>query len=637
MKIIHDPFAPDIGQQGFKENQITRYGGNREVSDTFLIGDSPDIWLGKIVSQKKFVYFLFFLILVFLILLSRLFFLQFVRGESFHTLAEGNRLKLEKILPPRGIFFDSFGRPLVDNIPTFTLFLNKSELKNHLEKIAEVTAFFKTLSLADEQIDLLLNSPSYLPVAVLENLTYDQALEYMVAIKDNNILSVEVDQQRSYVNIGLAHLLGYTSRIGQAEKNEYLKKGYQLTEKIGRSALEEYYQKWLRGQPGKKEVEVDSLGRETKVVAEQPAIGGDSVFLGLDLGLQQVMYETLQKYLPHKAGALVAMDPNNGYIRGYLSWPTFDTNNFSRGISTADYQALVDNPLKPLFNRIIAGEYPSGSTIKMIIGLAGLEEGLITRQSTVNSLGGVWYDKWFFPDWRVGGHGLTNIIKALADSVNTFFYYLALEDFDGHHGLGLEKMTAYLKKFGLGKSLGIDQNGERGGFVPSREWKEAAKGEAWYPGDTLHLAIGQGDILVTPLQVAAYTSAIANGGILYKPKLVEKIVETKSGLVTTMAAEVLDKNLADPKNLAIIMEGLRSSVTSGSSRGIYGVNMEVAGKTGTAQPNATQLPHAWFTGFFPYQQPRLVLTVLVENGGESTDLAVPIAREIIQWYDKNRP
>ncbi|KKW34914.1 MAG: Penicillin-binding protein 2 [Candidatus Giovannonibacteria bacterium GW2011_GWA2_53_7] len=595
------------------------------------------LWLVRLVSAKKIRLFLLVLVLVFVVLFSRLFFLQFSKGSYFKGLAEGNRLRLEQVLPSRGIIFDRHGVPLVENVAFFTLFFESSQIKADPGQKEAVRQRLEKIGFEAGAVEEILGRESFLPMPIKENLTYEEALELMIDIKGIEALKIEIDQQRKYQeNLGLSHLLGYTSRINPEEKNYYLDLGYQLTEKVGRLGIEEYYQEALRGEPGKKQIEVDSLGREIKVLAEEEAIGGNSLFLSLDAGLQEQVNRTLRKYLPNRAGAIVALDPNSGKVRAFSSWPPFDNNEFSQGISADSYQSLVANPLKPLFDRAIAGEYPSGSTIKLIMGLAGLEEGLIARETIVYSIGGVWYDKWFFPDWKEGGHGLTNIIKAIAESVNTYFYYLALEEFEGRQGLGLEKMLSYFSSFGLGQSLGIDINGEKEGFLPTKKWKEEAKGEIWYPGDTLHLAIGQGDILVTPLQVASFTAAIANGGILYQVQLLEKITESASGQTITIGPEALKRSLGKYSNLEIIKEGMRQAVVSGSARGIYGLAEAAAGKTGTAQVGGNELPHAWFTGFLPYDNPQLVITVLVENGGEGSDMAVPVAREILSWYESNR-
>lgn len=620
-----------------KDGELDFTGRQKEVSEAFLVGDSPSLWLGRIISGRKMRLFFIFFLLFFVILFFRLINLQLVKSGDYISLAEGNRLRLEFIKPIRGIIFDRFGVPLVENIATFSLFFNPNDFKAHPVQAERIKEILSGLELNEDKITEVLTSESYLWQPVKENLEYESAMKLMLQTADLGSLKIEVDPQRKYLtDSALAHLLGYTSRITAEEKDKYLKQGYQLTEKIGRVGVEEFYQTELRGIPGKKQTEVDSLGRETKVIAEEAAVAGDNMFLSLDIGLQQEIYKSLKARIPGQAGAVVAMDPNNGKIRALVSWPTYDNNQFSLGLSQDYYQKLLNNPLKPFINRVISGEYPSGSTVKLIMAVAGLEENLITKTSSILSLGGVWYDKWFFPDWKAGGHGRTNVIKALAESVNTYFYYLALEEFEGHSGLGLDKILYYYRKFGLGRVLGINLSGEQAGFLPTKEWKEDVKDEPWYPGDTLHLAIGQGDLLVTPLQVAAYTGVIANKGILYRPQLLEKITNPQTGQVRDVEPEIIRSKLATEKSIGIVAEGMREAVVNGSARGINLEQVEIAGKTGTAEVGGDQNPHAWFTGYFPYENPSLVLTVLVENAGEGSEMAVPIARDIARWYADNR-
>ena len=637
MRSFFDPFLIPSSSAKMKEGSLGGSSFDHEVSETFLVGQRPAIWLGSLVSQRRLKWFIFGLIFLFLVLGGRLFHLQILEGPAFRGLAEGNRLRWEFIASQRGIFFDRFGVPLVENVATFSLLFYPSEFRQSLDAPEQLQLLLAPLALTENQISDLLKNDSYLPVAVKENLSYEQALDLMIKVQPFSYLEVVVDPQRKYRGqSALAHLLGYTSRITPEEKDDFLKKGYQLTEKVGRTGLEEYYQEILRGIPGQREIEIDAYGQELKVIAEQAPASGQNLVLSIDAGLQEAIYQSLKARLPRRGAAVVALDPRSGQLRALVSWPTFDNNQFSSALSEADYQSLIQNSLHPLFNRAIAGEYPSGSTIKLIIGLAALKEGLISKNSYINSVGGVWYDQWFFPDWKSGGHGYTNIIKALAESVNTFFYYLALEEFDGHQGLGLAKIVSYFTRFGLGEPLGINLPGERPGFVPTTAWKEAAKNEPWYPGDTLHLVIGQGDLLVTPLQVAAFTAAVANGGTLYRPQLVEKMVSA-DGEETGMPPIIIRENIASVADTQVIKEGMRSAVTAGSARGLGGLGATVAAKTGTAEsPGENKLPHAWLTAFLPADDPELVLTVLVENGGEGSEAAAPIAREVFDWYIKNR-
>lgn len=637
MKSFRDPFLIPQAAAKKREGSLSATAFDHEVSETFLVGRVGALWLGRLVGQNRLRWLIFLLFLLFLILYGRLGYLQLIRGSTFRDLAEGNRLRREVILPQRGIFFDRWGVPLVKNIATFSFFFYPNEFRQAKEPPDKFKAILQAVGVNESQIAALLDSQSFLPILVKENLGYEQALALMLKIQNLNYLKVIIDPQREYLaQAAVAHLLGYTSRITAEEKDDFLKKGYQLTEKVGRTGLEEYYQEILRGEPGGQEIEVDAYGQESKVIATKEAVNGQNLILSIDAGLQAAIFKSLKGRFPNKGGAVVALDPRSGKLRALVSWPTFDSNQFSSSLSEADYQSLVQNPLEPLFNRAIAGEYPSGSTIKLIIGVAGLAEGLITKNSYINSVGGVWYDQWFFPDWKSGGHGYTNIIKALAESVNTFFYYLALDEFDGHRGLGLEKMVSYFTRFGLGEKLGLNLSGERPGFVPTRAWKESVKNELWYPGDTLHLAIGQGDLLVTPLQVAAFTGAVANGGTLYRPQLVEKQVSA-GGEETIIKPEVLAKNLAGSEDFQLVREGLRSAVTAGSARFLADLPVKAAAKTGTAQvANENKLPHAWATVFLPAENPELVLTVLIENGGEGSEMAIPVAKEVLSWYIQNR-
>ncbi len=636
-----NPFIIPDQAKGMKDSSLPDFSYHRGQGDTLITENPSSLWLGRIISAVKFNFLFIVLIILFLVLFGRLSYLQIIKGENYYSLAEGNRLRLEYLPTNRGIIFDRWHTPLVENVAAFSLYLSpdKVPLEAREQQLNELLNFldFENGSIATVTIRSLLDSGSQLPLLIKENLDYEEALKLMVLTEKLSYLKVVIDPYRHYLGDNTnAHLMGYTNRITSEEKRQYLAKGYQLIERVGRTGLEGYYETELRGKPGKLQIEVDSLGQKQHIIAEEPSIPGQNLILAIDSGLQEVIAKTLKKYLNNQAAAVVALDPNSGKVRALISWPTFNHNAFSQGLSVEEYQGIITDPLKPLFNRAISGEYPSGSTIKLIIGAAALEENLINRSTQVYSSGGLWYDKWFFADWKAGGHGLTDIIKALAESVNTYFYYLALEEFEGHQGLGLERILSYFKNFGLGKILGINLEGERAGFLPTSEWKQEVKDEIWYPGDTLHLAIGQGDILVTPLQVANFTSVVANGGVLYKPQLVEEIIDPQSGQTKKIKSEVLIRGKISKDNLKIIAEGMRAAVLWGSARSLATQPLDIAGKTGTAQIGGNKEPHAWFTSFAPYKEPELILTIIVENGGQSTNTAVPIAREIWQWYYENR-
>ncbi|HAH04630.1 MAG: Penicillin-binding protein 2 [Parcubacteria group bacterium GW2011_GWA2_43_17] len=636
-----DPFIIPNQSGVRQDNALPHFSYNSYQGDSYFETKLSAMWLGKAISLYKIYFILAVIFFLFLILFSRLIYLQIMQGDNYYGIAEGNRLRTEFLPTDRGIFFDRWHTPLVENVAAFSVYFlpyKFSGLAADTEKLAEIFAELGInaqappfLSVAD-----LLSSQSPEPVLVKEHLSYEEALASMIVSRQFGSLEVVIDPYRHYLGGDYnAHLLGYTSRISDQDKDKYLQKGYQLFERIGRAGLEQYYEEELRGQPGSRRIEVDNLGQEHKIIDEQNSQPGKNLILSIDNGLQEFIYQTIKKYQPWQAVAVVALDPNSGKVRALVSSPSFDNNAFSQSLSVENYQSVIDDPLKPLFNRAIAGEYPSGSTIKLIVGAAALAEGLVNRSTTVYSSGGVWYDKWFFPDWKAGGHGLTDINKAIAESVNTFFYYLALAEFNGHYGLGLDKILKYFSLAGLSSRLGIDLTGESPGFLPSVAWKEKTKGEVWYPGDTLHLVIGQGDLLVTPLQVADYTAMVANRGTLYQPELVEEIIDPLTNQVQAVEPKIIRRRVFPRESLDIIAEGMRSTVVWGSARSLGANPLGIAGKTGTAEVGGNQEPHAWFTSFAPYQNPDLVLTVLIEHGTTS-DNAVLLAREIWQWYNENR-
>ncbi len=398
--------------------------------------------------------------------------------------------------------------------------------------------------------------------------------------------------------------------------------------------IEYFWENELKGLSGRKQIEKDARGKEKKIIGEEAAVDGNNLVLSLDvlaqIKLEDIINKHLEKLNLSRASAIV-VNPNNGEIIALVSMPTYNNNSFASGISQDEYSALLNHPDKPLFNRSVSGEYPSGSTFKPVMLAAALQEGVVSEKTTVLSVGGIRIGQWYFPDWRAGGHGRVDARRAIAESVNTYFYYIGggYEDFKG---LGVDKITYYSQLFGLGKQTGIDLAGEADGFVPTRAWKGEVKGERWYIGDTYHLAIGQGDLLVTPLQVAMFTSVFANGGKLYRPHFIRKILSSDDKVIKETAIEPVREDFIDDYNVHVVKQGMRQTVTSGSGRRLASAPVAVAGKTGTAQWSIKKAYHAWFTGFAPYDEPEITITILVEEGGGGDVVAVPIASEFINWY-----
>ena len=595
-----------------------------------------------------------------LLLFSRIFWLQIVKGDYYRSMAEGNRIRIERVEPKRGIIYDRNKKPLVRNTANFMLYFVPADLprgKEDLNKIILAVSrilgdkteveLFEKLSPVDKD-----SIAAYEPLFIEDNIEYEKALNlYLKA--DNwpgviltnktrrEYLSYELppksdkneDDTRNSCCISLSHVMGYTGKINNKELkkfgDEYLPIDY-----IGKMGIEYFWENELKGKSGKKKIEVDAIGKEKKILGQVDAVDGHNLVISLDINQQNKLEEILIRHLRNlnlDRAAAIVMDPDSGEILAMVSLPAYNNNYFAAGISQSDYDILINHPDKPLFNRAISGEYPSGSTIKPVIAAAALQEGIITENTTVLSTGGIKIGQWNFPDWRAGGHGIVSVRRAIAQSVNTFFYYIGggYKDFKG---LGVDKIVKYGELFGLNSQTGVDLAGEASGFLPSKEWKEKVKGEKWYIGDTYHLAIGQGDLLVTPLQVAAFTAVFANGGSLYRPHFVKEILSGNDEVLKEILNEPVRENFIGPYNINIVRQGLRQGVTSGSSRRLQSVSVAVAGKTGTAQWSSKNPPHAWFTGFAPYDNPELVITILVEQGGEGSDTSVPIAEDYLKWY-----
>lgn len=635
---------PTSLEKFFKEGGLQNWSHNNTAGSFISNEEFSPFWLGHQLAKGKINGFKILLVIIFLIFLTRLVYLQIYQGDHFRAVAEGNRIKEEFLLPRRGIIFDRFDQALVNNNGSFSLILNKlprNQIATQLtDKYYLLQPYFNKYQVAaanSENWPELIKKAKAEPQVLIEELDYLDALKLTLSLSELDPISVTAEARRQYGGDGAwAHVLGYLSRIKPADKDQYLKNNYQLTELVGSDGLEAVYENYLHGQVGIRQLEVNSLGKVIDELTLQPEQPGANLITTLDADLSQFILQTLKNKIPKSKGAVVVMDPRNGQVLSLISWPVYDNNVFQHSLTQAQAADIFNNPKQPLFNRAISGQYPSGSTIKMVYAAAGLAEKIITKSTSVMSTGGIYLGEWFFGDWKTSGHGLTNVIKALAESVNTFFYILGAENYNNHIGLGLTGLQKYLQLFGIGQNTGLDLPNEATGFIPSEAWKRRVKNEVWYPGDTLHLAIGQGDLLVTPLQVANYTSAIANGGTLYKPYLVSAIKKSSGAIIEDIKPQVIRSNVVSDDILKIVREGLRSAVTVGSARSLADLPYPAAGKTGTAQVDSKNLPHAWFAGFMPYENPEMVVMVLVENGGEGSAIATPIAKEIFSWYAKNR-
>lgn len=636
----HDPFSIKSDQHGKLEGFSFR---KEWTEDSYISKAGVREVVGRAFNFAKIRFITFVSISLILLLLSRVAWLQIVKGDYYYNMAEGNRIRIERIEAKRGIIYDKDMNPLVQNVANFLLYFVPIDLPDEeadkqmlIQNISDILGDIST-----EEINEILDTvemgslESYQPLFIKDNIEYEKAMKlYLIADQmPGVVISNKSRREYKLTSLSLSHILGYTGKINEKELAEYGDE-YLMIDYIGKTGLEYFWENELKGISGRKQIEVDALGKEKKVISIVEPEDGNNLVLALDTELQKKIEEIVNSYLEKydvSKASIIAMDPNNGEILSLVSLPAYNNNVFARGISQEEYSELLNHPDHPLFNRSISGEYPSGSTFKPIVAAAALEEGVISENTSFVSTGGIWVGQWFFPDWRAGGHGVTNVRKAIADSVNTFFYYIG-GGHDDFQGLGVDKIVHYAGLFGLGTQTGIDLGGEASGFLPSEEWKEEVKDEMWYIGDTYHLAIGQGDLIVTPLQVANYTSVFANGGILYRPHLVKQILNGKDQLERDEGADLIREDFIDDYSITVVRQGMRQTITAGSASSLQSVPVAVAGKTGTAQWSTKEDPHAWFTGFAPYDDPEITLTVLIEQGAGDVHLAVPIAREILTWY-----
>lgn len=574
-----------------------------------------------------------------LLIFFRLLYLQIIKGQYYQSIAENNRIRTFNMQAPRGLIFDRDNNMLAENIPNYILKIIPMDLPKSNELREEIiNSLSKILNKNTDELKSKLekiNNKSYEPVPLYDALDFDKAIIIKIQSFNYPGVMLDIESKRKYRvsdTLSLSHILGYLGKISEEDiKN---KSDYDTTDTIGKIGIEYEYENMLKGLKGRKQIEVDAMGKEKKKIAFKDPVAGDNLILTIDTELQskleQFLQEALSKFKKTKAVA-IALDPNNGEVLAMVSLPSFNNNTFSNDVSEKNLKEIIENASQPLFNRAIHGTYPSGSTIKPVIAAAALQEGIVTPRTQIYSVGGIRINQWFFPDWKKGGHGPTNITKALAESVNTYFYYIG-GGYEQFEGLGLDKLIQYFRLSGIGSQTGIDLPNEKEGLIPTKEWKEEKKNESWYIGDTYHLSIGQGDLLVTPLQVANWTSMISNGGILYQPHIVKTIVDSNNKIVKNVDAAILLQNAFSKEHLDTVKRGLRDAIVYGSAKSLNDLPITIAGKTGTAEWSSKDSPHAWFTSFAPYPSPKIVLTILIEEGGEGSQVAVPVAKEFYSWW-----
>ncbi|OGD62642.1 penicillin-binding protein 2 [Candidatus Berkelbacteria bacterium RIFOXYA2_FULL_43_10] len=629
--------------------------GERKVGETSDFeysldseGEEEKIGIDEGLKRVNLLWMRISLVAIFLIILIKIFLSQVVYGQISEELAKGNKIRPRVITALRGTITDKNGVWLTRNIPSFDLAVYPSDLPK--DSLSREEEYQQISDLIESDFNVIKNQVeangllSLDQVVIKENLSREEAL--ILEEQTATLPGVFVAQRasREYKTLsGLAHILGYTGKVSESDLDN--NPDYLLSDWIGKSGLEASYEKHLKGKNGIEQVEVDSQGSIIRVLVDEnnrEPVEGESISLYLDSGLQEKVGEYLtqgmeeaKKLTGEESGGAVAivMNVKNGGILSMVSLPSYDNNLFAKGISATEYQNLINDPKKPMFSRATSGAYPPGSIIKIIMASAGLAEGVISVHTSLDTPPSIEVGEWSFPDWK--DHGMTNVERAIAESNNIFFYALG-GGYDKIKGIGINNMKKWWQKFGLGSRTGIDLATEASGLLPDPGWKEKVFGEPWYIGDTYHAAIGQGDLLITPLQMVRAVATIANGGKLLEPKLVQKISDKEGNIVEEYGATVQNEQVASPEVISTVQRGMRMAVTEGSARTLNDLPFKVAGKTGTAQFFGNQKTHAWFEAFAPYDDPEIAVIVLVEGGGGGYEIAVPVARNILEYYFANK-
>lgn len=575
----------------------------------------------------------------FTVLIVRLFYLQVVEGEEFRRLSENNCIRLYSLDSPRGLIFDNANKLLVDNRPSFDLGIVLKDAKPVDQTIRKLAEYINVpLEKIEERIPEKRGLSSYKPIQLRQDIGRDTLAAIEVHKFDLPGVIVNVRPLRHYIHRGTAaHVLGYLGEINAGELRSGNYPECRPGDYIGKFGIEKTYEKFLKGKRGGRQVEVNASGQVVRVLKTVDATPGNNILLTIDVELQKKAEDMLKG----KAGSVVAMEPSTGKILIMASSPSFNQNAFVSGLTQKEWNNLISNPMKPMINKALQAEYPPASTFKIVTAMAGLEEGVIDEETTVFCKGYYKYGNRIYRCWKRGGHGTVDIVDALAKSCDVFFYQVGQK-------LGVDTLAWYANACGLGSQTGIKLENEESGLIPTAEWKRKRFGVPWQGGETLSIAIGQGYNLVTPLQMAVLTSAIATDGMIMEPIILKSIETVKGENIKKWKAKTVGRIPANARTLAIIKKGLLNVVNTreGTASLVKLENVDISGKTGTAQvvsrkesdaddekdiPDAFK-PHAWFVAYAPSDNPKIALAVFVEHGEHGSSTCGPIARELIKSY-----
>ena len=591
--------------------------------------------------RKRFkIVFAIVSIMLFL-LIMRMWHLQVIRGDELRQRSENNSLRLRKIKPLRGLILDTNGQVLVDNQPSFDILL----VPNRSSNINDVVSKLKDL-LAARDMELSTDIPPALekkrwfpPVKLKKNVSMETLAIVETRASVLPGITVEVVPIRQYLGGEMiAHIIGYTGEISPEELKKDTDGDVSVGDIVGKDGLEKYLDQYLKGKSGAQQVEVNVLGKEVKVIGKIEPVSGYNVILSIDSYLQKIAWDALKD----KAGSVVVMDPRDGAVLALVSSPSFDPNLFNGGISFKDWENLSNDPSHPMGNRAIAGQYPPGSTYKLFVAAAALEEGLITPDTAFTCNGSFDLGNRTYHCWQKHGHGRVNLHRAIVESCDVYFYNLGKL-------VGVDKIAEYARSFGFGQPTGIDLPREKGGLIPTKQWKLSRFKEVWQLGETISISIGQGFDLVTPIQLVNAYAALANGGTVYRPRIIKRIETADGRILKSFEPEQKGKLPLSKKNIEILQHALWGVVNEdgGTGHALRRKEADVCGKTGTAQVvgmpddhgarkrkiiSAKFGDHALFVCFAPYKNPEIAIAVIAEHAGHGGSAAAPIARKIMDAF-----
>ncbi len=617
-----------------KEYRVSSYEDQDIAPEETLVDSLGSSKVERPIGEATLRFVFGVIFIFFAIFLVAAFRLQIIQGKSWRQIALGNRSEIYEVPALRGHILDRRGQVLAENRPVFDLMAISSDLP---KEDPEAEMFLNRLS-------LILNQPLPALAQIFKSRSKNASFMVKKDLKKAEVLKIQDQFKQGVYVVNSAErfypqgdkasaVIGYTGKINPDERND---RSYGLNDRKGRSGVEESFEKYLRGKYGQ-----IFFDRAADNFTAKPPEAGSSVILNLDAEVQKNLYEALSgvfRLAGIKAGAAVAQNPQTGEVLGLVSWPSFDNNQLTGELGDAVFKKYFQNNSRPTFNRAISGRYNPGSTIKPLLALAGLQEGVIKPETTITDQTGFITIKniynpeivYTYRDWKI--QGTVDLRQALAHSSDIYFYSVG-GGYGRIGGLGWTKLEKYLKLFRIDKILGIDLPGEAAGFVPSEEWKLEKFGQPWFAGDTYNISIGQGDLLTTPLWLSSYVSAIANGGIFYRPWVVKKVVDAKQKIITEFYPQELSRLPFETAALRVVQEGMRGAVTSGTAKLLNDLPVEAAAKTGTAEVGSKgQGFNSLFIAYAPYDKPEIAISVLVEDIGKKQGLAILTAKNFLEWY-----